>query len=93
MLASSLHNAELRAQYILMQRIRPPAVDTAVLRDGSYVIAKASSELGIFGSMLSDSVRVHSNDCCGHLLRTKQQGVNEGGVAAGFAVIDSPILT
>jgi glutathione synthase len=28
----------------------------------------------------------------GHLLRTKTSTTNEGGVAAGFAVIDSPVL-
>ena len=29
----------------------------------------------------------------GHLVRTKAQGVDEGGVAAGYAVISSPFLT
>lgn len=28
----------------------------------------------------------------GHLLRSKALGVNEGGIAAGFSVIDSPML-
>ena len=32
------------------------------------------------------------NKAGGHLLRTKGSTVNEGGVAAGFAVIDSPLL-
>lgn len=35
--------------------------------------------------------------CCplvqaGHLVRTKRSNSNEGGVAAGFAVLDSPYL-
>ena len=32
------------------------------------------------------------NAVAGHLLRTKVEGVAEGGVAAGFAVLDSPLL-
>lgn len=32
------------------------------------------------------------NTPAGHLLRTKASGVDEGGVAAGFAVLDSPLL-
>jgi len=29
----------------------------------------------------------------GHLVRTKTETSDEGGVAAGFAVLDSPYLT
>ena len=32
------------------------------------------------------------NEAHGHLLRTKSATSNEGGVAAGFAVLDSPLL-
>ena len=32
------------------------------------------------------------NEAHGHLLRTKSATSNEGGVAAGFAVLDSPML-
>jgi glutathione synthase len=32
------------------------------------------------------------NEAVGHLLRTKTADSNEGGVAAGFAVLDSPML-
>lgn len=32
------------------------------------------------------------NEIGGHLLRTKAHATHEGGVAAGFAVIDSPLL-
>ena len=28
----------------------------------------------------------------GHILRTKTVGTNEGGVATGFSVLDSPLL-
>jgi hypothetical protein len=33
------------------------------------------------------------NEEVGHLVRTKTSSSNEGGVAAGFAVLDSPLLT
>lgn len=39
-----------------------------------------------------DGSSVVENRQCGHLLRTKTVGTNEGGVAAGFAGIDSPYL-
>lgn len=32
------------------------------------------------------------NENAGHLVRTKTSSSNEGGVAAGFAVLDSPLL-
>lgn len=32
------------------------------------------------------------NEEVGHLVRTKTSTSNEGGVAAGFAVLDSPLL-
>jgi hypothetical protein len=32
------------------------------------------------------------NRNAGHLVRTKASSSNEGGVAAGFAVLDSPLL-
>jgi hypothetical protein len=51
------------------------------------------SELGIYSIYLSDGTNPPVvNKHVGHLLRTKLTGVNEGGVAAGFAVLDSPFL-
>ena len=92
-LQDSSQSVEQRAQYILMKRIRPPRFETAFVREGAYTLGSAVSELGIYSTFVSDGVQVHRNEFCGHLLRTKQDGVNEGGVAAGFAALDSPILT
>jgi glutathione synthase len=39
-----------------------------------------------------NDVIVHRNMCTGYLLRTKIQGSNEGGVATGWSVLDTPIL-
>jgi glutathione synthase len=40
----------------------------------------------------SDGTDEVVNQVGGHLLRTKGIETKEGGVAAGFAVIDSPLL-
>lgn len=40
----------------------------------------------------SDGDKEILNEEGGHLLRTKATTTREGGVAAGFAVIDSPLL-
>ena len=50
------------------------------------------SELGIFGCYLKEGDKVIANETAGHLLRTKARGVEDGGVAAGRAVLDCPHL-
>ncbi|PIA15974.1 glutathione synthase [Coemansia reversa NRRL 1564] len=86
-------SVEERRGYILMELIKAPGFDSMLLRNGQLVPAEVVSELGIYGIWVSDSkgdmvVNRHG----GHLLRTKASNVHEGGVAAGFAVIDSPLL-
>lgn len=49
-------------------------------------------ELGIYGVFVGNSTHVILNEAVGHLLRTKLSTSNEGGVAAGFAVLSSPLL-
>ena len=84
---------ELNA-YILMQRIFPVKRPTAMLRAGEVIVGSAISELGIYSTYLSNGTSDAPilNKFVGHLLRTKLDGVNEGGVASGFAVLDSPFL-
>lgn len=66
------------------------------LGDGSTAAgaAAAGGQAGVNGgsSSVSSSSGVLVNAAAGHLLRTKGSGVDEGGVAAGFAVLDSPLL-
>ena len=65
-----------------------------MVREGGEVqLGRAVSELGMYSVMLGDGLKVEFNEFSGHLLRTKLVGVKEGGVAAGFACLDSPILT
>lgn len=86
---------EERGAFILMERIRPPPVDSLLVRDGRVLRAPAVFELGVYGVYLGDSRtggKVLLNASCGHLLRTKAATSDEGGVAAGFAVLSSPLL-
>ncbi|KAF9437582.1 hypothetical protein BGZ76_000179 [Entomortierella beljakovae] len=84
--------AEQRNAYILMDIIRPPTTKNVMLRNGELQKADVVSELGVYGIYLHDGHKVIRNDNGGHLLRTKSVDSNEGGVAAGFAVIDSLLL-
>ncbi|KAJ2316923.1 Glutathione synthetase [Coemansia sp. RSA 2704] len=84
---------EERKGYILMDLIRAPGFNSMLLRNGELFPAEVVSELGIYGIWVSDAQgNVVVNRHGGHLLRTKASDIREGGVAAGFAVIDSPLL-
>jgi len=80
------------AQYILMQRIEPPLNRTLFLRNGEATWADSLSELGVYGTLVTVGDVTVLNETAGHLLRTKLATSDEGGVAAGFAVLDSPVL-
>jgi len=81
-----------RASFILMERIRPPTSSVPLMRDGELDGGPCTCELGVYGVFLGDGRRVLLNQPAGHLLRVKLDGVNEGGVCAGFAVLSSPVL-
>lgn len=85
---------EERAAYILMEKICPPPFESHFVRDGQVVRGAAVFELGVYGVFLGDGEcrRVLLNESVGHLLRTKLATSQEGGVAAGFAVLSSPLL-
>ncbi|CAH1436809.1 unnamed protein product [Lactuca virosa] len=85
--------SEEEAAYILMQRIFPKDFPTLLVREGIYYKEQAISELGIFSAYLRNKEKVIVSDQCGYLMRTKVSSSNEGGVAAGFAVLDSLYLT
>lgn len=81
------------AAYILMQRIFPPFHVSYLVRGGIYHHGETVSELGIFGAYLRNKDNVLLNNQSGYLMRTKISSSDEGGVAAGFAVVDSLYLT
>lgn len=84
---------EEQAAYILMQRIFPTSSLSYLIREGISHENQAISELGIYGAYLRSNDKVIMNEQCGYLMRTKVSSSNEGGVAAGFAVLDSIYLT
>nr|XP_043632126.1 glutathione synthetase, chloroplastic-like isoform X2 [Erigeron canadensis] len=85
--------SEEAAAYILMQRIFPTVFPTIFVRDGICYKEHATSELGIVSMYLRIKEEVISNEHCGYLMRSKVSSSNEGGVAAGFGVLDSLYLT
>ena len=80
--------------YILMERVFPARENAYFVRAGAVASLPAVCELGIYGVYLGDGRREGPllNASAGHLVRTKTEGTDEGGVAAGFAVLDSPFL-
>ncbi|KAJ6844449.1 glutathione synthetase, chloroplastic [Iris pallida] len=85
--------SEELAAYILMQRIFPTASRSYLMREGICHQENAISELGVYGAYLRNRDKVIMNQECGYLMRTKVSSSDEGGVAAGFAVLDSIYLT
>uniref|UniRef100_M1CSC2 Glutathione synthetase n=1 Tax=Solanum tuberosum TaxID=4113 RepID=M1CSC2_SOLTU len=80
------------AAYILMQRIFPKISHSILMREGISHKEQTISELGIYGTYLRNKTEVLINQQAGYLMRTKVSSSNEGGVAAGFAVLDSIYL-
>ena len=80
---------------VLMERLFPPNQKAILLRSGRIEgTGDSISELGCFGTILvtSEGDSVLHNEYAGFLLRTKFSGVDEGGVASGFATLSSPFL-
>ncbi|GJP55960.1 hypothetical protein CLOM_g14998 [Closterium sp. NIES-68] len=80
------------AAFILMQRLFPPMHRSVLIRCCHHSWNDTLSELGIYSTYLRNGDKVVINSAAGHLLRTKTATSNEGGVASGFAVLDSPYL-
>jgi glutathione synthetase len=89
-------SADELASHILMERIFPKKQHAILVRGGRPLAADAVGELGIYGVVLAtgegEGGGMLLNECAGHLLRTKIENVDEGGVASGYAVLSSPIL-
>lgn len=61
-----------RNAYILMDLINPPKFKNAMMREGEVLVADVVSEMGVYGTWISDGTLVHLNQAAGHLLRTKR---------------------
>ncbi|THH21404.1 hypothetical protein EW146_g161 [Bondarzewia mesenterica] len=89
--------ARERAAWIAMRLISPPrGVGGYLVRagagEGGTVKSEVVSELGVFGWSLFGAGEVSEEKEVGWLVRTKGEGVDEGGVATGFSVLDSVVL-
>lgn len=88
--------SDVLSGYVLMQRIFPRSQTAVCLKKGKVSTISSISELGIYGVFLGDGsedVAPMFNQYAGYLLRTKPAGVDEGGVATGFSVLNSVVLT
>lgn len=91
-LAEKLKSGDGLGALILMQRIFPPSHRVTMVRNGHAQEIESLSELGIYGTFLRKGNKILLNEEAGHLVRTKAATSSEGGVAAGYAVLDSPLL-
>eukprot|EP00411_Alexandrium_monilatum_P010516 CAMPEP_0175315674 /NCGR_PEP_ID=MMETSP0093-20121207/69018_1 /TAXON_ID=311494 /ORGANISM="Alexandrium monilatum, Strain CCMP3105" /LENGTH=460 /DNA_ID=CAMNT_0016612413 /DNA_START=1 /DNA_END=1381 /DNA_ORIENTATION=+ len=83
--AKKLHrelSPEERAAYILMQRILPQKQTSVMTRAGKAEVQPGLSEFGFYSVFLGNGKDVLLSEHAGHLVRTKAEGVDEGGVAA-----------
>lgn len=85
-------DAELQG-FILMQRIFPKPQPAIMVNRGRCVAGNSISELGVYSTYLGGGEgNVLLNEYAGYLVRTKLDGVDEGGVATGYAVLSSAIV-
>ncbi|CAD5114549.1 DgyrCDS3667 [Dimorphilus gyrociliatus] len=75
-----------REAYILMERIFPPTFNNCLVKlNTTPQWLSMIHELGIFGCALGNGQNIILNNHGGHLLRTKAEKVDEGGVASGHS--------
>ena len=87
----SMSAEELKA-YILMERIKAPAHDSVLVVEQQTSAIPCVSEVGRFGVCLSKDGSFIFNQDAGYLVRTKSEDVNEGGVCAGYACLNTLVL-
>lgn len=91
---ASLASSE-REAWIAMELIQVPEMSNLLIKSGSADVVQTDtvSELGIYGwSLFEQNMGVIEDATAGWLLRTKGKDSNEGGIAVGISVLDSPVL-
>lgn len=85
---------EERGAYILMQRIRPRPQEVAMLIRDELILGPTISEFGFFSVFLGEgsSAMPLLNEHIGYNARTKLEGVDDGNVTKGLAVLNSAFL-
>lgn len=85
-------SSEERSAFVLMERIRPVVERNVIIRAGKVSEMDVVSEFGVYGVHVRASGQDLINGMGGTLLRSKSASQDDGGVAAGVAVLDSPRL-
>jgi glutathione synthase len=86
-------SADEKSNFILMRRIVPAPKPTASLRESKITwMPNSITEFGVFTVFVGHAREHVLNEAGGWLLRTKDETLEDGGVAAGRAYLDSPVL-
>ena len=86
---------EERDGWVLMETIVAEKFDNTLVKEGKAAYdGVCSAEIGIFGVTCfddegNDIIQATEKNTQGYICRCKQEGVDEGGVAAGFAFLSS----
>lgn len=88
----NIENEDELQSYLLMEKINPPMIPACHMRNGELQITESLSEMGIYSMIFTKNTASGNELICnktiGTLMRTKASHFNEGGVAAGYSVID-----
>ena len=78
--------------YILMEKILAQTHSAVLVVNGHAERLTCVSEVGRYGICFAENGVLKSNQDAGYLVRTKAENINEGGVCAGFACLNSLTL-
>ena len=87
-LLPSIKKEEQKA-YVLMEKIQAVPHSSLQVVNGQAETLNCVSEIGRFGICFAENGEVKNNLDAGYLVRTKAKNVNEGGVCAGFACLNT----
>ena len=80
---------EEQKAYIMMEKIKPVPHSSIQIVNGKAETLNCVSEIGRFGVCFAENGKIKNNLDAGYLVRTKARNVNEGGVSAGFACLNT----
>ena len=80
---------EEKDAYVLMEKIDAETHPAILVVNGYAETLTSVSEIGRYGICFAENGVVESNEDVGYLVRTKAENINEGGVCAGFACLNS----
>ena len=72
-----------------MEKIKAVPHSSIQIVNGKAETLNCVSEIGRFGVCFAENGKIKNNLDAGYLVRTKAKNVNEGGVCAGFACLNT----